>query len=357
MSDFITTLIGTPIPTLLVISGFIFLFLGIATIKKPIVIAAVPTTRRTAFVIGIINISAGMFLFSLQALVQISTPIVATHTSEVNIISAQQTAIAQASTMMASTQQQIPTATPRINPVEIAVLNINTTTQTDGTIKNTANLSINPMGIGTLQLTSPKDIKLGDSSVVRLTITPDSVLAGLPKVTAPTLSGIGQGYVLEFSDSLQIYPVMIAELKGVNFEIESDNHPEKPVISSMPVEWIWNITPLSAGKQTLILAISVPVIIDQTRDVISAQTLKNIPIEIQVEVSPTPKPTQTPISTFTPTPLPPIARIGEKLIENSSAVIIAIIGLIGVLAGIYVTYINAQKTKATKPATRKAKKK
>jgi hypothetical protein len=150
---------------------------------------------------------------------------------------------------------------------------------------------------------------------------------------------------------------MIAELKGVNFEIESDNHPEKPVISSMPVEWIWNITPLSAGKQTLILAISVPVIIDQTRDVISAQTLKNIPIEIQVEVSPTPKPTQTPISTFTPTPLPPIARIGEKLIENSSAVIIAIIGLIGVLAGIYVTYINAQKTKATKPATRKAKKK
>jgi hypothetical protein len=169
-------------------------------------------------------------------------------------------------------------------------------------------------------------------------------------------------YVLEFNDRLQIYPVMIAELKGVNFEIESDNRPEKPVTSDMPVEWIWNVTPLSAGKQTLILVISVPVIIDQTHDVVSAQTLKNIPIEIQVEVTPTPipsetpKPTQTPIPTSTPTPLPPIARIGEKLIDNISAVVVAIIGLVGVLAGAYVTYINAQKSKATKSATNKSKK-
>ena len=238
------------------------------------------------------------------------------------------------------------------SPVEIAVLNVKSETQPDGTIKNTASLSISPLGLGTLNLSSPSTIKLGESSIIQLSITPDSVLANLPKVTAPTVSANTSDYVLEFSDRLQIYPVMIAELKGVNFEIESDNHPEKPVTSSMPVEWIWNVTPLSAGKQTLILAISVPVIIDQNRDVVSAQTLKNIPIEIQVEVTPTPKP----IPTFTPTPLPLIVRIGEKLVENVSSIIVAIIGLIGVLAGAYVAYLNAKKSKVEKRATNKAKK-
>ena len=189
--------------------------------------------------------------------------------------------------------------------VEIAVLNVNSKTQADGTVQNTASLSISPLGLGTLELSSPSKIKFGESSVIRLTITPDSVLANLPRVTAPAVSTNAPEYVLEFSDRLQIYPIMIAELRGVNFDIESDNRPEKPVISTMPVEWIWNVTPLSAGKQTLILVISVPVIIDQTRDVVSAQTLKNIPIEIQVEVTPTPipsntpKPTQTPVPTFT----------------------------------------------------------
>lgn len=235
------------------------------------------------------------------------------------------------------------------SPVEIAVLNINSETQSNGTINNTASLSISPLGIGTLQLTSPSTIKFGESSVIRLTITPDSVLANLPRVAAPTVSTNAPEYVLEFSDRLQIYPVMIAELKGVKFEIESDNRPEKPVVSTMPVEWIWNVTPLSAGKQTLILAISIPVIVDQTRNVVSAQTLKNIPIEIQVEITPTPIPSKT------PTPLPPIARIGEKLIENVTAITVAVIGLIGALAGVYVTYINAKKNEGTTSSTKKAK--
>lgn len=262
------------------------------------------------------------------------------------------------------TQQAISlSVTPITNPVEIAVLNVNTTTLPDGTVQNSADLSVSPLGLGSLQLTSPSTIKLGESSIIRLAITPDSALASLPKVSAPTISANSPDYVLEFSDRLQIYPVMIAELKGVNFEIESDNRPEKPVTSDMPVEWLWNVTPLYAGKQTLILSISIPVIIDHTHDVVSAQTLKNIPIEIRVEVTPTPipsetpKPTQTPIPTSTPTPLPPIARIGEKLIENVSTVVVAIIGLIGVLAGAYVTYINAQKSKAAKSGTSKAKKK
>jgi len=250
----------------------------------------------------------------------------------------------------ATPSPSIPTQ-PEVSPVEIAVLNVNSEIQADGTIKNTASLSITPLGLGTLQLTSPSTIKLGESSVVRLLIIPDSAVTNLPKVTVTTVSAESPDYALKFSDHLQIYPVMMAELNGVNFEIQSDNHPEKPVTSSMPVEWIWNVKPLSEGKQTLILAISVPVIIDRSRDMVSAQTLKNVPIEIRVEVP------ATPVPTFTPTPLPPIVQIGEKLVENVSAIFVAIIGLIGVLAGTYVAYLNAKKTKVVKPATGKPKKK
>ena len=79
MSDLITALIGTPLPTLLVIGGFIFLFLGIATIKKPIVIdVRPPANRRMAIIFGSIFVVAGIYLLSQSPSEQaenISTPI------------------------------------------------------------------------------------------------------------------------------------------------------------------------------------------------------------------------------------------------------------------------------------------
>ena len=61
--EFFTALKDTPVPTLLVIGGFIFLFLGIATIKKPIVIdIKPPSNRKIAIVLGIIFVVAGLYL-------------------------------------------------------------------------------------------------------------------------------------------------------------------------------------------------------------------------------------------------------------------------------------------------------
>lgn len=332
-------------------------------------------------------ISFSEILFALIAMViiiyvgylgvgsMLETPIAITQTSEFNLTEqalyqqnyemtetafylARETAQAQ------FTQQAISTVdSNQTNPVEIAVLNVHTITLPNGAIQNSAELSVSPLGLGSLKLTSPSTIKLGESSIIRLEIRPDSILENLPKVSAPTISVNSPEYVLEFSDRLQIYPVMTSELKGVNFEIESDNRPEKPVISYMPVEWIWNITPLSAGKQTLILVISVPVIINRNYDVASAQILKNIPIEIQVVVTPspipseTPTPTQTPIPTLTPTPLPPIAKISEKLTENISLIVVAIIGLIGVLVTAYVARVNGKPSEVVTPTASKSKKK
>jgi hypothetical protein len=194
-------------------------------------------------------------------------------------------------------------------------------------------------------LTAPPKIKLGESSTISLSITPDSALVDLPKVTVATVSASEPGYVLEFSDQLQIYPVMIAELKGVNFDIVSDGNSERPVTSSRPVEWIWNVTPTSGGKQSLILVISIPVILDQAKNIVSAQALKNIPIEIEVEGVPT------------PSPLPANKRIQEQLIDNSTEIIVGILSLIGALVGAYVAYQNNKKSNSISSAVKNKPKK
>ncbi|HSB66544.1 MAG TPA: hypothetical protein VLD65_08190, partial [Anaerolineales bacterium] len=64
MSDFITALIGARVPTLLIIGGLIFLFIGIATIKKPIVIVVTPSSRKIALVLGVVLVGAGLYLLS-----------------------------------------------------------------------------------------------------------------------------------------------------------------------------------------------------------------------------------------------------------------------------------------------------
>jgi len=60
--EFITALKDTPLPTILVIGGIFFLFLGIATIKKPIVIDITPPSRKIALVVGILLVAGGVYL-------------------------------------------------------------------------------------------------------------------------------------------------------------------------------------------------------------------------------------------------------------------------------------------------------
>lgn len=61
--EFLTTLKDTPVPILLIVGGFIFLFLGIATIRKPIIIDIKPPSNRTrSFVLGVILVGIGMYL-------------------------------------------------------------------------------------------------------------------------------------------------------------------------------------------------------------------------------------------------------------------------------------------------------
>jgi hypothetical protein len=228
--------------------------------------------------------------------------------------------------------------------VEIAALNVRSEVQSDGSIKKTADLSMTAVDLGSLQITSPAIIKLGESSVIRVTITPASALLDLPRVAVPTLEAKDLGYVFEFSDQLHIDPALIADLKGVNFDIVSDGYTEQPVTSLSPVTWIWNVTPKSGGKQILVLLIAVPVLIDRTGNRPSAQLLRRVPIEIEMEAG--------------ATSIPLNLRIREQLIENVTAIVVAVLSLIGALAGVYVNYQNNRRSKVVSPTTkRKSRKK
>jgi hypothetical protein len=80
--EFFTTLKDTPVPTLLVIGGFIFLFLGIATIKKPIVIDVTPSSRKIALILGLILVGTGLYLLS-QPSPELSNDPIETSTPEI----------------------------------------------------------------------------------------------------------------------------------------------------------------------------------------------------------------------------------------------------------------------------------
>jgi serine/threonine protein kinase len=245
--------------------------------------------------------------------------------------------------------------TPDITPAKLAALNIKAELQGDGTVKTTVQLSIDPLGVGDLQLIAPARIKLGESGIVRLSIIPDPAFTNLPRVEPALLSiyapdlAANPEYVLEFSEQIQIYPLMQAKLVGEHFTIVSDDQPLKPVVSSSPVEWTWLVTPKAGGKQTLILYISIPVLIDEKKEELSSKPLRNIPIEVLVEVTPTPEPsptptlTPTPTSTPTPTPLPIARRIGNQLINNSSPILVAVFGLLGTILTVYGASQNSKR--------------
>jgi hypothetical protein len=270
------------------------------------------------------------------------------------------------------------TATP---PIEIAMLDTRSEVRPDGTINTTAGLSMYSLDMGSFQLINPRTMKLGESREIRLLIAPNSALIGLPQtpIGGPLLPG-GPEYALQQRNGqIRIYPSMCAQLIATNFEIDSDDQADKSITSLLPIEWVWVISPKTIGKQILILNISMPVTTGQPWVWARMQPPQNIPIEIEVEVTPTPtptptlrptetptptptpQPTETPTPTPTPTPLPALVRIREEFIENTPAILIAIIGVIGVLvtafvgalATIYVARLSSKKSSAKRTTTQR----
>ena len=209
-----------------------------------------------------------------------------------------------------------PTITPSPTPVSsqsnlIGYVVVNSETQTNGVVKNTVDLSINSIGVGQLSLTLPSKIILGDSGVVSLSITPDNNLAKLINITVPTQNSNSLPQPFQFTDTIDIYPVMSADLSSAGFEITANDQPEKVILSDRPTEWAWTIKAKEDGNQLLLVRISIPAIIEGVEQPISTP-LKNIPAEIKVTKS-----------------------WNRRIEDISSYLIPSLIGLVGVLLGIY----------------------
>lgn len=109
--DFFATLKDTPIPTLLVIGGFVFLFLGIATIKKPIVIEVTPSSRKVALFLGIGLIGIGLYVLSLSG----SSQALAAETPTASLVSIVPSATKISSIASAPSSSTISTETPEVS--------------------------------------------------------------------------------------------------------------------------------------------------------------------------------------------------------------------------------------------------
>ena len=166
--------------------------------------------------------------------------------------------------------------------VAMASLKIASVTQPDGSAKNIASLSINSLGIGTLELDTPEQMDIHETAIVKLTLALEDDFTSLPE--APELNGEDDlpADALRYTDEIDIYPVMNAELIGSGFDISANSSPQKVILSDTPVEWMWSIKPKETGAHSLQLVISIPVIIDEQRDILSTHVLQNIPVRIEV---------------------------------------------------------------------------
>ena len=188
---------------------------------------------------------------------------------------------------------------------------VNSEIQPDGAIKNTVDLSINSVGIGQLILELPSEMNVGDSGVVSLSITPDNNLAKLIDITVPTQNSDVFPHPFQFTDTIDIYPIMMADLSGAGFEITANDQQEKVILSDRPTEWVWTIKAKDYGNQLVLVRISIPAVVEGVELPISTP-LKNIPAEIKVTRS-----------------------LSRQIDDISPYLIPSLIGLAGVLLGIH----------------------
>lgn len=164
----------------------------------------------------------------------------------------------------------------------LASLKITSQLQEDGNTINLASLSLNSLGIGTLQLETPDEMDIHETSMVKLSLGLTDEFTSLPSEPAADTDSDLPPEVLKYTDQIDIYPVMSAELIGSGFEISSNDSSQKVILSNAPVEWMWSIRPKDAGSHSLTIVISIPVVIDEQRNILSTHVLQNIPVVIEV---------------------------------------------------------------------------
>ena len=229
-----------------------------------------------------------------------------------------------------------PPAGPTNSP--ITVVNLQQNRQPDGSIKTTAGVTAQEnLGLGQMEIASPETMMMGETRTIRLRISPATSLASSTPVAAPGKTPDLPKFVYKFGGNVDLYPIMIAELRTLSFQVDKPGPIRRDVSPNIPVTWDWLVSPRSAGRQELAIEISIPAVINGVDSELS--TLQDVSVAIEVQLP-------------TPTPVPFGERLGESMVNNSGAIIVALIGLLGTLIGLLVKTRSDQNKAAPKKSKR-----
>ncbi|MBI4788515.1 MAG: hypothetical protein HY782_15900 [Chloroflexi bacterium] len=233
-----------------------------------------------------------------------------------------------------------PSGTPEPTPNPITVKNVQTQKQPSGEIRTTAQVSTQDnLGLGQIEVYSPDRMALGETTAIRLRISPAPQLASSTPVAAPAGKTPGlPSFVYRFSGNIQIYPLMIAELRAITFAINPPGPQQRQMAATTPVEWSWLANSKTGGRQALGIELSIPAIVNGVSADLSTSVLQDIPIIIEVDAPAT----QTPAPDFW-------SDVAKSIANNSGAILIALIGLAGTVIGLLVkARSDAQQPKKPK---------
>ena len=211
-------------------------------------------------------------------------------------------------------------------PNSISLKNVETQTQPNGEVRTSARVTTQDnIGLGQIEVYSPDKLMLGDTTTIRLRLAPATQLtSGTPVAVPPGKTPNLPNFVYRFSGNIQLYPLMLAELRALTFGITPTGPQRRAVESVTPVEWSWLANARTAGRQDLAIELSIPAIVDGVPSDLSTSVLDNIPLTIQVDM------------TVTATPDSFWSRVSKSLADNAGAIFIALIGLVGTAIGILV---------------------
>ena len=215
------------------------------------------------------------------------------------------------------------TATP-VKPQSaagIALSNVKQEKQPGGEIKATASAATQQnLGLGQVELAYPETMIVGETRTVRLRISPATQLVSSQKGPAAVKTPNAPDFVYKFSGNVDLYPVMLAELRAVTFDVKPSGPIGRPVETGALISWDFLVSAKAVGRQDLSLEISIPGIFNGVASDLSTRVLQDLPIAIQVQ----------------PQPVDPMQRILDSITNNAGAIIVALIGLLGTIIGIIV---------------------
>ncbi|MDO8716546.1 MAG: hypothetical protein Q7J73_07050 [Dehalococcoidales bacterium] len=116
-------------------------------------------------------------------------------------------------------------------------------------VENGIQKEIGTVKLGSVGVTAPKRMRMGDSQEISLTIFDGNDAYNFEQANA-TKGDVGR--------LVQVYPVMTGEIKAATFEI-GESKIERELSPTSPTKFMWVITPKAVGNQTLIVELTTSV--------------------------------------------------------------------------------------------------